>query len=1101
MDSARGRATDSRRPSPLKRIGGLVSRRPRAILGVWLAIVVALAAQGIGLEGNLSPAETSLEGTPSHRAKEIAERHFGNEDSLVIMLRGPRVALERQGRQLERKLDALPGTSVVAPWRANGAIDGLRPSPDVAALLVNVGHASDRASVTIVPPVRELVDETIKDPVSSDIAGTPIVVRSLREAARSAVRAGERIAIPAMLLVLLLVFRSVIAAIVPVLVGGAVVAASRGVFDLLARVMGLEAFAVGVLAMMGLALGVDYALLVISRFREERDKGLEVAEAVQTTVATTGRAVVSAGTGLALTMLVAVPLLPGPVVTSIATAVIVASTLSVLSALFVVPAVLVLLGPNIERWSLPQRSASQGLAGLSRRLTRRPLLVTVPVVLLLLLGSGYAFALDTGIATAGLLPPKNEGHVQQQAVERTLGPGWGAPFEIVMDGGARPVTTPDRLRALAAFERRVKRDPGVAAMAGLSKIERGTRQIADLEQMLDAQDRRLSRLDRGLRSAHDGSSELTEGLGKATAGAGALHSASGETRRGADRLGGGLRDASGGAQQLVGGLGSASAGSDRLTRGAQDAQTGAGRLEDGLDRAHARTGGISNNARVLRDDLRTGDGQLTALKQPLDDTEAQLDAAWKALQRMTVGRGDPQFDATLQAIDAATRALTGVDPSTGEQVDSGYEGVAAGVTDAKGQFSLGLYLANRMEKDGAKSSRGIARLARGADRLDRGVRRVAEGSVQVSEGLQELQSSGADLPPGLERLSNGADLLAGGIGEVEAGAGQLNTGVGRAAAGSGELEDGLQRLQASVARQRSDSPAGVQEASPGLFRSGYLYLASLDGAEAEKRSQAGRAISVDRGGLAARMLVIPKEGPLSEDTVAVRERLQGYADDLATTTASEVAVGGPVANLLDYDDAVRDGIPLAILLLSFVTVVTLVPVIRSLTLPLVSALLNVITVGAALGALALLFDNSLLGGPGYVDTASVVALIMVMFGLATDYEIFVLARMREEYERTGSSEEAIVNGLARTARLVAGAAAIMITVFLAFSFSPFPSLRNFGVGQAIAVFIDAFLIRIVVLPAVMRLLGDWCWWMPAWLDRLLPRMEVEPTRTPAGDHG
>jgi len=112
--------------------------------------------------------------------------------------------------------------------------------------------------------------------------------------------------------------------------------------------------------------------------------------------------------------------------------------------------------------------------------------------------------------------------------------------------------------------------------------------------------------------------------------------------------------------------------------------------------------------------------------------------------------------------------------------------------------------------------------------------------------------------------------------------------------------------------------------------------------------------------------------------------------------------------------------------------------------------------------------------------------MIVMFGLAIDYEVFVFSRMREEYVRTGSPSLALKNGLDQTAPVVTGAALIMISVFLAFSVSTFIPIRNFGVGQALGVFIDAFIIRLVVIPAAMTWLGERGWWMPRWLDRLLP---------------
>ena len=169
-----------------------------------------------------------------------------------------------------------------------------------------------------------------------------------------------------------------------------------------------------------------------------------------------------------------------------------------------------------------------------------------------------------------------------------------------------------------------------------------------------------------------------------------------------------------------------------------------------------------------------------------------------------------------------------------------------------------------------------------------------------------------------------------------------------------------------------------------------------------------------------------------------------------------------------------------------VTVLVLLPVLRSLVMPVAAAFLNLLTVTASFGLMSVLFNGSLFGGPGYVDTTVIPMTIMVMFGLALDYEVFIFARMREEYLVTGSPDAAVTNGLAHTSRVVTGAAITMIFVFATFAISPLATVRDFGVAQALAVSVDAFVIRLVVVPTLMRALGKWAWWMPSWLDRLLP---------------
>ena len=149
-------------------------------------------------------------------------------------------------------------------------------------------------------------------------------------------------------------------------------------------------------------------------------------------------------------------------------------------------------------------------------------------------------------------------------------------------------------------------------------------------------------------------------------------------------------------------------------------------------------------------------------------------------------------------------------------------------------------------------------------------------------------------------------------------------------------------------------------------------------------------------------------------------------------------------------------------------------------------MLNLLTVSATFGLLALLFDTQLLGGPGFVDTSVLPIVVILTLGLAIDYEVFIFARIREEYLRTGSTKQAIEQGLARTAHVISGAAVIMMAVFLAFAVTPLATIRDISLAIAISVFIDAFVIRFAILPATMRALGDRCWWLPPWLDRILP---------------
>jgi RND superfamily putative drug exporter len=1078
----------SRRSRALLGIAGFTTRRSRLVAGIWIVVVAALAILGRNLDHELGIHPLLLDGSGTQRAHEISVREFGSDYSLVVMLRGPHDQVERQGRRLAASLEAKPQTFVITPWASGGTIDGLSPSPNVAALIVRVKVNEAKGVTAILPPMRRLVDAQVRGPVHASLAGFPVVIDSLRAAGDRATKLGELIAVPVLLLILLLVFRSALAALTPVIIGGAVVAATRGLLVIVHGFVQLDLFATGVVGMMGLALGVDYSLLVVSRFREERRKGKgDIGEAARVTVLATARSVVPAGCGLIFAMLVAALILPGSIARSVSIAVGLATLLSMISAICVVPALLTLLGDNLDRWALPMRQSGQ-VAPLRwfRRVGRRPGVVMAIVAVLILL-SGWAFSLDSGAASIAFLPPGDSGRQQQEEVEDAFGPGWTAPMEVVVNGRGHPVTSTQRLRALASFQHHVERDPGVQTMAGFRQVARGAEQAGGIESELAKQERGINRLAVGIGKAHHGATRNTAGLRKAAAGSSEIEAGLGAAHGGAGILAGALQKVGQGSQQLSKGLGRVDEGSGKVAAGTSKASDGAGRLADALGKAGEQTGELSSSARLIENAMHSGVDRLDELHAPLRGAEARLAAGLQALQLMSSGRSDPEYAAALAAVEEASEQLSGKDVGTGEPAAPPYEGIGAGVERAEGQFGVGLYLASRLDKQGKQASKGIEKLADASSKLDRGLRKLASGSQKVSQGAGALNRGGEKLPPALQRLGDGAEHLSGGLSLLETGAGQLAGGLSQGAQKSTLLGSGLGRIESGLEGQNGESGlAQLKQRSPGLFHSAYFILAGLDGSSPQRRGELGSLINLDRGGMDARMLVIPRDAPTTDAAKQTLYRLEDDAADLAKKTGTEVVVGGVAPGEIEVNDAVREQSPLMRLALSLVTIIVLIPVLRSLTIPILAALINLLTVSASFGILALLFDGSLLGGPGYIDATVIPATMMVMFGLAIDYEVFVFARIREEYVRTGSTSAAVSGGLDRTAHVVTGAGVIMISVFLAFSVSEFVTIRNFGVAQAVAVGIDAFIVRLIVVPGMMNRLGKWCWWLPRWLDRLLP---------------
>ncbi len=211
-------------------------------------------------------------------------------------------------------------------------------------------------------------------------------------------------------------------------------------------------------------------------------------------------------------------------------------------------------------------------------------------------------------------------------------------------------------------------------------------------------------------------------------------------------------------------------------------------------------------------------------------------------------------------------------------------------------------------------------------------------------------------------------------------------------------------------------------------------------------------------------------------------------------------VGGQPASNADFIDAVYGSFPLMIALIAVVTFVALARAFRSLLLPLKAILLNVISIGAAWGVLVLVWQHGYGSDPiwGIEATGSIPSWMPLMvfaflFGISMDYEVFILARMREEYDSTGSTEAAVVEGLGRTGRLVTSAALILFLAFVSMASGPGTDLKMFATGLAAGIIVDATVIRALIVPAVIALMGRWNWWLPRFPARLL---RVEPSLPP-----
>jgi RND superfamily putative drug exporter len=262
-------------------------------------------------------------------------------------------------------------------------------------------------------------------------------------------------------------------------------------------------------------------------------------------------------------------------------------------------------------------------------------------------------------------------------------------------------------------------------------------------------------------------------------------------------------------------------------------------------------------------------------------------------------------------------------------------------------------------------------------------------------------------------------------------------------------------------------------------------------------------------GRVAVLQVIPTTGPRAEETSELVHRLRDEVIPESVGDADmEVALGGTTAAAVDFADYTAERLPYFLAVVLGLAMLLLMAVFRGVLVALKAVVVNLLSLGAAFGATVAVFQWGWgielldLGGRAPFEAWAPMMLIAIVFGLSMDYEVFLLSRIREEYDCTRDSTAAVAEGLARTARVITAAAAIMVCVFGSFVLGSARELQLFGFGLAFAVLVDATVVRMVLVPAVLELLGDRSWWLPRWLDRALPRVPVErqvpePERVPA----
>jgi RND superfamily putative drug exporter len=968
----------------------------------------------------------------------------------------------------------------------------------------------DRAEKDVVnndqPQIERLVARDIARPLRASVTGQPSIDRALKDQALSATRRSELIAVGILFLLLLLALRAPLAAAIVTLVGAATVLSTYGLMALLGRLIDTDPIAVALASMTGLALGVGYSLLILDRFHQQErtpDAGpRDAALAASTAIATTGRAVLFAGTGLILALLLATAIAPTKILTSLGIGVLLCSALALGGAVVVMPAALVLFAGRIVNPAVAAPAALtrdwDRLVGAGAWVRGRAVIAGALATAALLALAVPVLSLKTGPPDVSQLPKSATARQSFEEVARVMGPGWPTPYNLIVVNPRGPITTAATLAELDRLQEEIARDRRVASVAGPGGLSAETKPLGTLPGQLQESSKLLvggksdlKRLVNGLGQAGSGARQLQSGLRSATSGAGQLRGGSGSAQGGASQLHSGLAAARSGSAQLSTGLGQALAGAKALKDGATQALAGSIELTNGIGSAHAPVAAGLPSLKQLAGLTASTSEALGGLEGQAQGAAGDLAGALEALRGMSAGKSDPRYGEALSALEHASGAVGGL--------SSGLANTVLGANSAAG-------LAGAAAAQGSFLTRALQELHTGAAKLQAGLTKLRGGNVQLASGLGKLSGGGAQLTGGITQLRNGAGQLEAGLGQLTSGAGQLESGLAGGVSPTGQLVNGLGVMQASVAKFRKSlpSPKGLEELqqkSPDLFNSGYFLLAAIAGAPPASSNAAGFAVNVARGGNAGQIVVVSRYSSSAAQTAALGERLDTLARRFAHRNHLEVAVGGPAGDLSNFTSATNRRLPWVIAALALAIALTLGLALRAVLLPIAAVLFNLLTAAATFGAMRLLFGGSHppLGGPGYLDPMSIVGIFTAIFGISLVFLVVLLARTREGLTAGEGVDDALDSALRSTAAASTGAGLLMIAAAIPFATTDLLVVREFGVGVALAVALDAFLVRPVLLPAAVEVLGRRAWW-PTRANRAELRMP-EPQRTPMDGPG
>jgi uncharacterized membrane protein YdfJ with MMPL/SSD domain/quercetin dioxygenase-like cupin family protein len=1019
----------------------------------WIVLLGWLVALGV-VGGVLAPQASSVvrgggfivDDSDSARAATVLEQEFNastRSNVVVVFHSETQTALEQPYRgEVEgavARIAALEDVNSVFTLFNTGQEAFI--SEDGRTTFALVSLAGDEAHVQEM--VGELREQMHDMTIEHYVTGLPAINYDTEITSENDLRRAEVFTIPIVLLLLLIVFRTVISAAIPLILGVVAVVMTIGVIYLIGQVTDTSIFALNVASMLGLGLGIDFSLLVINRFREERELGYPTPEAVARTLATAGRSITYSGITVVLAMgVLTVMLYDMMLVRSISLAVMLVAMMALIGGLTLLPAVLGILQHRLE-WLpvLPRRKKRAGEhEGMwyrwSHAIMRRPgTWLMVSLVVLIFLGLPMKDIAMVG-ATTGVLPPGDESVQGANRMDEAFGANRLTPIQIVVEanepGG---VWDPTFLSGVSKLTQEAFRDRRVEEVQSLRSL---LLNVPEEQFVALTPDYFTPAPD--MQDWTDLSEINIEGVEIETI----IYARVPDVPP---------------APAFVG------VGRFTLEPGTTIPQT---------------TAPAFQVLRLLNGSLTVeagGPTTVTTADAPLDELAAPVGSAF------TVNTGD-------QIVIPSNTPIA----------------IQSNPNEPTVFMSVSIFVIRSSTEPQTTWTEGSP-----APDLFAGIpREVLAGGVatMLPDGESVIQIDRATAQPGAffpKHTHPGPELIAVEEGTFTIFAAPPNemtmTGAdGRVEEGPFDtpipLTAGAKALVQGGGIHRGRNLGDVQT----VFYSTRVYDANeLPFNLIGPTQLASQFVNLTTNGDAAVISIIANEDQYSsEHQNLVYDLRNTIIPDIPELDGYTVYVGGDAAGFIDFRDTLYGRFPYIVLAVTLLVFTILMMFFQSVFLPLKAILMNFISLLATFGVLIFIFQygyfTDYLGfeSQGLLNVITPAILFVIVFALSTDYEVFMLSRVKEYYHELGDNDEAVAAGLQHTAGVITAAGLILIGTFGSFASAQVVTIKEIGLGLAIGVLIDATIVRIIMVPSTMKLMGDTNWWMPQWLRRIVPELREGP---------